>query len=299
MVTWAKVGFRVLPDHLVLVASMSPSTPSPISSFVRAAHVDPNLRASMKDEYGAMMSNGTWELVSWPRGSIVVTGKWVFTHKLHVDGSLDLYKARWVHRGFTLRLRVDYDETFSSVVKPATIRTVLATAVSCDWPIQQLDVKNAFLHGTLSETVFCSQPTGFADPAHPDLVCRLHKSLYGLKQAPRAWYNRFASYLLSLGFVEAKADTSFIFCQGADTVYLLLYVDIILTASSTTLLHRTVSALQWEFVMKDLGPLRHFPDITVERRLDGMFVHQRTYTPDVIKRAAMVDCKPCMILVDL
>jgi hypothetical protein len=66
-------------------------------------------------------------------------------------------------------------------VKPATVRTVLSIAVSRDWPIQQLDVKNAFLHGTLTEIVYCSQPTGFADPAHPDLVCRLKKSLYELK----------------------------------------------------------------------------------------------------------------------
>jgi hypothetical protein len=66
-------------------------------------------------------------------------------------------------------------------VKPTTIRMVLATAVSCAWPIQQLDVKNTFLHGILSKTVFYCQPTGFTDPAHPDLVCRLYKSLYGLK----------------------------------------------------------------------------------------------------------------------
>jgi hypothetical protein len=99
-------------------------------------------------------------------------------------------------------------------------------------------VKNAFLQGTLNETVFYGQPTGFADLAHLDLACRLHKSLYGLKQVPRAWYYRFAAYLLSLGFVEAKANTTlFMFHQGIDTVYLLLYVDdIILTASSTTLL---------------------------------------------------------------
>jgi hypothetical protein len=205
------------------------------------------------------------------RGSNVVTGKWVFTHKLHVDGSFDRYKARWVLRGSTQCPEVDYDKTFSPAMKPATVCTVLALAISRDWRVQQLDVKNVFFHGTLSETVFCSQPTGFTNPAHPDLVCRLRKSLYGLKQAPRAWYNRFATYLLSLGFIEAKADPSlFIFQRDADTVYLLLYVhDTILTASSTALLCRTISALQREFAMKDLGPLHHFHGITVERRSCG------------------------------
>jgi hypothetical protein len=79
-------------------------------------------------------------------------------------------------------LGVDYDETFSPVVKPATVRLVLATTISHNWLIQQLDVKNAFL----TETVYCCQPTGFTDPAHPDLVCHLRKSLFGLKQALRA-----------------------------------------------------------------------------------------------------------------
>jgi hypothetical protein len=178
---------------------------------------------------------------------------------------------------------------------------VLATAVSRDWPIQQLNVKNVFLHGTLSETVFCCQPTGFADPAHPDLVCRLRKSLYGLKQAPRAWYSRFATYLTIMRFIEAKSGTSlFIFRRGSDTVYLLLYVnDIILTASSTELLRRTISALQREFAIKDLGPLHHFLGITVERRLDGLFLHQRTYMLDILKRAVMVDCKSCTTPIDL
>jgi hypothetical protein len=156
MVTRAKAGFRVLPDRLVLAVSTSPSTPSLILTSVRVALTDPNWRVAMEDEYGALMSNGTWELVARPRGSNVVTGKWVFTHKLCANGSFDRYKARWVLRGFTQRPRVDYDETFSLVVKPVTVRTVLATTVSRDWPVQQLDVKNAFLHNTLSETIFCS-----------------------------------------------------------------------------------------------------------------------------------------------
>jgi hypothetical protein len=94
MVTRAKAGFRVIPDHVVLAASTSPLTPSPIPTSVRAALGDPNWRTTMEDEYGALMSNGTWELVARPRGSNVITGKWVFTHKLRVDGSFNCYKVR-------------------------------------------------------------------------------------------------------------------------------------------------------------------------------------------------------------
>jgi hypothetical protein len=113
-------------------------------------------------------------------------------------------------------------------------------------PIHQLDVKNAFLHGVLTETVYCAQPSGFEDSVHPDFICRLNKSLYGLKQAPRAWNNTFAAYVLSLGFVESKADTSlFVLHRGTETAYLLLYVDdIVLTATSPALLRHIIQDLQ-------------------------------------------------------
>ena len=75
------------------------------------------------------------------------------------------------------------------MIKPTTVRTVLSLALSHSWPVHQLDVKNAFLHGTLSETVYCSQSAGFVDSSRPDMVCRLNKSLYDLKQAPRARYS--------------------------------------------------------------------------------------------------------------
>jgi hypothetical protein len=172
---------------------------------------------------------------------------------------------------------VEYDETFSSVVKPATVQTVLTLAVSRGWPMHQLDVKNTFLNGTLFKIVYCSQPAGFVDPAHPQLVCRLNKSLYRLKQAPQAWYYCFFSYLVSLGFVEAKSDTSlFVYRRGVDTSYLLLYVDdIVLTALSPDLLQRTTTSLQQQFAMKDLSPLHHFLGVSVEQRSDSLFFHQR------------------------
>jgi hypothetical protein len=166
--------------------------------------------------------------------------------------------------------------------------------------VHQLDVKNAFRHGTLSETIYCSQPAGFVDPTHHQLVCRLNKSLYGLKQAPQAWYHCFTSYLVSLGFVEAKSDTSlFVYRRGADTAYLVLYVDdIVLTASSPELLQRTTTALQQQFTMKDLDPLHHFLSVSIEQRFDGLFLHQRQYARDILERADMSDCKPCSMPVD-
>ena len=273
---------------------------SPLPRSCRDALADPHWRQAMEDEYAALQDNHTWDLVPRPTKANVVTGKWIFKHKFHADGSLERYKARWVLRGFTQRPGVDYDETFSPVVKPATVRIVITVAHSRDWPIHQHDVKNAFLHGTLSETVDCSQPTGFADPALPDHVCRLNKSLYGLKQAPRAWYSRFASFLISLGFTEAKSDTSlFIFSHGTEIVYLLLYVDdIILTASSQQLLHRVIAALKKEFAMKDLGPLHHFLGVAVQRHRDSVLLSQRQYTLDILARHGISDCKPCSTPID-
>jgi hypothetical protein len=163
-------------------------------------------------------------------------------------------------------------------------------------------VKNTFLHDNLSETVYCNQSTGFVDPTSPDWVCLLNKSLCGLKQAPRAWYNRFATYITSLGFVEAKSDTSlFVFRRGSDMVYLLLYADdIVLTASSAALLQQTISALKREFVMKDLAPPpHHFLGVSVQHQADRLVLTQRKFALDILERAGMVDCKPVLTSMDM
>lgn len=123
--------------------------------------------------------------------------------------------------------RVDYDETFSPMVKPGTIRTILTGSLT--GLANALTRCQECLHGTLMETVYCTQPVGFVDSTHPNMVCKLNWSLYDLKQVPRAWYSRFAT-LLSKGFVEAKADTSmFVFCCVLDMTYLLYVNDIVLS----------------------------------------------------------------------
>nr|GEV55361.1 ribonuclease H-like domain-containing protein [Tanacetum cinerariifolium] len=170
----------------------------------------------------------------------------------HIE--IDIHFARLVANGSTHVEGVDVDETFSPVVKPDTIRTVLSLAISRYWPVHQLDVKNAFLHGDLDETVYMNQPPGFRDHDHPNYVCLLQRSLYDIKQTPRAWYQRFAAYITIVGFTPSRCDSSlFIYKQVDDTSFLLHYVDdIVLTASSDHLLHQIIASLHREFSMIDL-----------------------------------------------
>ena len=133
----------------------------------------------------------------------------------------------------------------SPVVKPATVKLLLALAVNNGWALKQLDVSNAFLHGILKEEIYMAQPQGYVDPAYLDNACLLHMALYGLKRVPRAWYERFITQLLGLlGFIASGAHGDlFIYKQNTNLVYLLLYVDdIIVTgnhSSLTDFLHLT------------------------------------------------------------
>ncbi|KAJ9553280.1 hypothetical protein OSB04_017325 [Centaurea solstitialis] len=268
---------------------------SPIPRSPAQAMCDPHWRAAMDAEMAAILSNYTWDLVPKPSDANIVGNRWLFRHKFDSNGRLERYKARLVAQGFSQQPGLDFDDTFSPVVKPATIRTVLSISISRNWPIHQLDVKNAFLHGDLTETVYMRQPPGYINSSFPDHVCRLRKALYGLKQAPRAWYHRFAVYLSSLGFLSSKTDTSlFTYHRGSDTIYLLLYVDdIILTASSPTLISMVISKLSSEFPMSDLASTpadtktklavdgEHVPDPTLYRSLAGALQYLTFTRPDI------------------
>lgn len=220
--------------------------------------------------------------------------KWVYKVKQKTDGSIDRYKARLVANEFKQRYDIDYDDTFSPVVKPATIRVILSFAVSKGWCLRQLDVKNMFLHGVLEEDVYMRQPTGYEDKLKPNYVCKLDKALYGLKQAPRAWYSRLSGKLQQLSFCSSKADTSlFFYRKGNITIYPLVYVDdIIVASSSQEAVTRLLQDLQNDFALKDLGDLHYFLGIEVRKLDDGIHLSQEKYASDVIKRAGMHSCKP-------
>ncbi|KAB2612016.1 hypothetical protein D8674_039942 [Pyrus ussuriensis x Pyrus communis] len=134
-------------------------------------------RNAMVTKFNALQRSGTWNLVPYKPHMNLLPNKWVYKIKRHADGSIERYKARLVANGFHQQQGVDYGETFSPVVKHSTIRLVLSLAVSNRWPVRQLDVQNAFLHGYLEEEVYMRQPVGFVDSQYPDHVCKLQRSL--------------------------------------------------------------------------------------------------------------------------
>ncbi|KAK1612536.1 hypothetical protein QYE76_036209 [Lolium multiflorum] len=243
----------------------------------QAAMSIPHWREAMEQEYQALLRNETWTLVSAPPRVNIIDSKWVFKVKNHSDGSIERYKACLVARGFRQRFGLDYEDTFSPVVKPTTIRLLLSLAVTRGLSLRQPDVQNAFLHGLLEEEVYMRQPPGFIDPDHPTHIFRLTKALYGLKQAPRAWHARLGSALRAHGFVPSTADSSLFLLQTPKvTMYFLVYVDnIILISSSVLASDALIASLGKDFVVKDLGTLHYFLGLEVAPCASGLIMTQK------------------------
>ncbi|KAL3835707.1 hypothetical protein ACJIZ3_010443 [Penstemon smallii] len=276
--------------HLTASSDPIPDEPNSISQALKF----PDWRLAMQREFDALLSTQTWSLVPPSPEQNIVGCRWVFKTKFLADGTIERRKARLVARGFHQLEGLDYNETFSPVVKPTTIRLVLSVAVSLNWPINQLDVQNAFLHGNLNENVYMTQPPGFTHPDFPTYVCKLNRAIYGLKQAPRAWYERLSSKLLELGFVVSKSDTSlFIYRHNSVILYLLVYVDdIIVTGSCPNAISDLVASLGLAFPIKNLGGLHYFLGLECKRTDMGMHISQRKYIFYLLKRANMGNCNP-------
>uniref|UniRef100_A0A2N9EZA0 Apple domain-containing protein n=1 Tax=Fagus sylvatica TaxID=28930 RepID=A0A2N9EZA0_FAGSY len=264
-----------IPKALLAEAHPEPDSVEPTCFTI--ANKNPHWRRAMNLEFDALMKNGTWVLTSPSPNQNLIGCKWVYRIKRHADGSIERYKARLVAKGFHQQPGIDYGETFSPVIKPTTVRTILTIALSAGWSIRQIDIQNVFLHGNLSEEVFMHQPPGYSHPSFPHHVCKLKKALYGLKQAPRAWFSRLSTRLIELGFHGSLSDTSlFIYKSSTYTMFILIYVDdIIITSSNSSAIDNLLSSLQTDFAVKDLGSLHYFLGIEVIRNTVGILLSQK------------------------
>ncbi|CAL9006084.1 unnamed protein product [Prunus brigantina] len=298
MLTRSKTGVVQKKDfsNYMCYTSIHDTTSLDEPSSYRVASFSADWTRAMVEEISALQMQGTWVLVPPPANTNIVGSKWIYKLKRHSDGSISRYKARLVAQGFSQEAGFDYEETFSPVVRHATVRIILSLAAYNHWSLRQLDVKNAFLHGELEEEVYMKQPQGFADPLHPDYVCKLRKSLYGLKQAPRAWNAKFTGFLPALGFKMSHNDPS-LFVKYSDSaiVVLLLYVDdIILTGSNPQVIQEVITELGSVFELKDMGTLTYFLGLQISYKSNGdIFVSQQKYATDLLAKSGMSSCKPC------
>jgi hypothetical protein len=157
------------------------------------------------------MRHGIWSEL--PNGRKPIGSKWVFKKKLNAVGQVKKFKARLVAKGYSQVEGVNFGDIFSPVAKLTSIRVLMSLAATFDLEIEKMDVKTMFLHGDLEEEIYMKQPEGFVVKGKKELVCKLKRSLYGLKKSPRMWYQKFDTYILSLGFVRSKVDHLCIF-QG-------------------------------------------------------------------------------------
>nr|GEU51261.1 hypothetical protein [Tanacetum cinerariifolium] len=176
-------------------------------------------------------------------------------------------KSRLVVRGYRQEEGIDFEESFTPVARTEAIRIFLAYATHKSFTVFQMDVKTAFLHGSLKEDVYVCQPEGFIDADHPSHVYKLKKVLYGLKQAPRAWYDELSLFLLQNHFFKGTIDPT-LFIRHFDNDILV--------------------------------PLRNVADggndvflgLQVNQSRCGIFINQSIYVLEILKKYGMESCDP-------
>lgn len=253
-------------------------------------------KKAMEDEYKSFITNKCWSLCDRVKSQKPVKCKWVFKRKM-INGVTLKYKARLVAKGFTQKQGIDYNETFSPVVRYSSIRALLAVAAEYGMDIDHLDVKTAFLNGDLKETVYMEQPEAFNVKGEENKVYKLHKAIYGLKQASKAWYEKINNVLCEkLMFNKCSSEPCVYHKMNNGSLMIIaLYVDDILLFSMphSKNKYEIKEKLKNEFEITDLGPARYILGMQICKHKDMITLDQSDYIDRILQKYKMQDCKPC------
>nr|GEW75396.1 hypothetical protein [Tanacetum cinerariifolium] len=254
---------------------------------------DPSWVEAMHEELLQFKIKNVWILVNYPKGVRPIGIKWVLKNKKDDRGIVIRNKARLVAQGYTQEEGIDYEEVFTPVIRIEAIWLFLAYASFMGFTVYQMDVKSAFLYGTIDEEVYMMQPPRFQDPKFPDRVYKVEKAIYGLHQAPKAWYGTLSKYLLDNGFQRRTIDqTLFIRKHKGEFLLVQVYVDDIIFGSSNPQLCREFEALMHEkFQMSAMGELTFFLGLQVLQKKDGIFLSQDKYVGDILKTFGYSDVR--------
>ena len=261
------------------------------SSYDEAVKSEDRVRwkLAMREEIDSLQENDTYELVPRPDNVPVIKGRWVFAKKERE--SKEIFKARFVAKGFSQIPYIQYNETFSPTAKMTSIRVLSNVAINEGLVIHSMDVKSAYLNAYLDCEVYMEQPQGFEDG---DYVLKLKKSLYGLKQSGRMWNNLLHSFLTELGFIRSEAENCvYVRVQSGIKVIILIFVDDLIVAGATLNAVSDVKLLlSNRFKMKDFGQINEFLGIQFEIRNSEIKLHQEKYAKKLLHKFQMEDCNP-------
>lgn len=250
-------------------------------------------KQAMEVEMKALTENDTWISVDKPKNCDIIDCKWVFKRKKDEKGNIVSHKARLVARGFKQDLSLS--EIYSPVARLTSVRLFLAFCNEYNLPIHQLDVCSAFLYGDIDGDVYVSLPNGCFSEKKNNNVYKLKRSLYGLKDSPKNWNKKFHEVITKLGFLRCDYEYCLYMKINAECkVYLLLYIDDLLLASSVVKEIENVKQLLNEnFKMKDLGQISHYLGMHVTQNLrEGtIIINQSTYLEKLLNSSNMLDCK--------
>ncbi|GAA0159622.1 transmembrane signal receptor [Lithospermum erythrorhizon] len=282
-------GEEVSDDEVNIVLGSNVEDPL----YFEEANLEEKWRKAMQSEIESIERNNTWSLTTLPQGSKKIGVKWIYKTKTDEAGNITKHKARLVAKGYSQREGVDYTEVFAPVAKMDTVRMILSIAAHKNWKIYQLDVKSAFLQGEIEEEVYVSQPPGFEVIGKEDHVYKLHKALYGLKQAPRAWFSKIEAHFMKTGFKNSDNEQT-LFTKRSETgsiIIVSMYVDdLIYTGNDYKMMMMFKESMVKVFEMTDLGNMNYFLGIEVRQTQAGIFIGQKKYAEEILKRFAMDDC---------
>ncbi|GJV93308.1 putative ribonuclease H-like domain-containing protein [Tanacetum coccineum] len=276
-------------QHCLFACFLSQEEPKKISEALK----DDSWVEAMQEELLQFRLQQVWILVDLPHGAKVIGTKWVYRNKRDERGVVVRNKARLVAQGHRQEEGIDYDEVFAPVARIEAIRLFLAFASFMGFIVYQMDVKSAFLYGTIDEEVYVSQPPGFVDPDHPKKVYKVVKALYGLHQAPRAWYATLSTFLEEHGYRRGTIDkTLFIKKDKKDIMLVQVYVDdIIFGSTKKSWCDEFEALMKGRFQMSSMGELIFFLGLQVKQKTDGIFISQDKYVADMLKKFDLASVK--------
>lgn len=251
-------------------------------------------RAAMLEELNAHVRNATWTEVDRPDGRKVLSCRWVYAKKLCL-GKIR-YKARLVIRGFEQRGVLSFRDVYAPVARMVAVRSVLAYANRENFEVQQLDVKNAFLHSQVKSEVYMEMPYVDDSDRRKNRVCRLRKALYGLKESPRCWNDCVVRYLESIGFVQASSDAC-IFLKRTDEEFIIVVIyvdDLLLIARSVASCDLVKAKLKERFNIHDIGEVREFLGVRISRDRGArlLTLDQADSIESLARKFSVIDTRP-------